>query len=222
MQAIHRNVLKIFLKRGIIKYIIIRIEGRKVMGGLTKLAIRNSCMKLLNERPIHQNITVKDIVEDCGINRNSFYYHYQDLPSLIAEIFTDEADKLIRNYPHVETIEEGLRTAVSFALENKRAVLHIHSSANRELFEQYLWRVCEHVAESYINTAFSEYRISEQDRQTIIRFHKCECFGIIMDWLSKNMDNDIIHGIQRICELKRGMTQELFKRCQEDIIDKFQ
>ncbi len=179
-------------------------------------------MKLLNERPIHQNITVKDIVEDCGINRNSFYYHYQDLPSLIAEIFTDEADKLIRNYPHVETIEEGLRTAVSFALENKRAVLHIHSSANRELFEQYLWRVCEHVAESYINTAFSEYRISKQDRQTIIRFHKCECFGIIMDWLSKNMDNDIIHGIQRICELKRGMTQELFKRCQEDIIDKFQ
>ncbi|WP_277934391.1 TetR family transcriptional regulator [Parablautia intestinalis] len=39
-------------------------------------------MKLLNERPVSQ-ITVKDIGEDCGINCNSFYYHYQALPSLV-------------------------------------------------------------------------------------------------------------------------------------------
>ena len=43
--------------------------------GFTKRAIRNSFIRLLNERPVSQ-ITVKDIVEDCGINRNSFYYHY--------------------------------------------------------------------------------------------------------------------------------------------------
>ena len=41
---------------------------------LTKRAIRASFLKLLNERPLNK-ITVKDIVEDCGINRNSFYYH---------------------------------------------------------------------------------------------------------------------------------------------------
>lgn len=61
------------------------------MSGFTKQAIRNSFIKLLNERPVSQ-ITVKDIVEDCGINRNSFYYHYQDLPSMIQEIILDELD----------------------------------------------------------------------------------------------------------------------------------
>ena len=49
-------------------------------------------MKLLNEQPLSK-ISVRDIVEDCGINRNSFYYHFQDIPSLIEEIIKEEADK---------------------------------------------------------------------------------------------------------------------------------
>lgn len=41
------------------------------MANFTKKAIRDSFVKLLNEKPISQ-ITVKDIVEDCGVNRNTF------------------------------------------------------------------------------------------------------------------------------------------------------
>ena len=39
---------------------------------LTKKAIVNSFIKLLNEKPLDK-ITVKSIAEDCGINRNTFY-----------------------------------------------------------------------------------------------------------------------------------------------------
>mgnify|MGYP004536692755 len=41
------------------------------MSAYTKQAIKNSFLKLLNERPLSQ-VTVKAIVEDCGINRNTF------------------------------------------------------------------------------------------------------------------------------------------------------
>ncbi|HEZ7987256.1 MAG TPA: TetR-like C-terminal domain-containing protein [Ruminococcus sp.] len=189
------------------------------MAGFTKQAIRSSCIKLLNEKACHQ-ITVKDIVEDCGINRNSFYYHYQDLPSLIEEIITDEADKLIRDYPKIESIEAGLTAAVAFALENKKAVLHIHNSANREIYEQYLWRICGHVAEAYIDTAFPEYHISERHKEVIIRFHKCECFGLITDWLNSGMKNNITQDIKILCEIRKGMTKEMLRRCSEDNLDK--
>ena len=40
----------------------------------TKDAIKQTFLALLNEKPLNQ-ITVKMIVEQCGINRNSFYYH---------------------------------------------------------------------------------------------------------------------------------------------------
>lgn len=186
----------------------------------TQQAIRNSCIKLLNECPSNHQITVKDIVEDCGINRNSFYYHYHDLPSLVEEIFTDEADALIRDFPRIDTIEEGLKTAVSFALENKKMILHLYNSKNREMYEHYLWRICHHIAEAYINTAFSEYAISESDKNTIIHFHQCECFGIIMNWVSSGMKSDILENIHRLCEIRKGMTKEMFQRCEEVFLDK--
>jgi len=43
----------------------------EVNGDFTKKAIKDTFIELLNERPLSQ-ITVKDIVEKCGINRNSF------------------------------------------------------------------------------------------------------------------------------------------------------
>ena len=60
------------------------------MANLTRNAIKAALIKLLDERPLTQ-ITVKDIVTACGINRNTFYYHYQGIPELIAEIVNDDA-----------------------------------------------------------------------------------------------------------------------------------
>lgn len=65
------------------------------MAAFTKTAIRNSFIKLLNERPISQ-ITIRDIVDDCGVNRNTFYYYFQDLPQLVETIVNEEADRMIR------------------------------------------------------------------------------------------------------------------------------
>ncbi|MCR5520506.1 MAG: TetR/AcrR family transcriptional regulator, partial [Lachnospiraceae bacterium] len=51
------------------------------MANFTKNAIKQTFVTLLEEKPYNE-ITVKEIVSRCGINRNSFYYHYQDLPTL--------------------------------------------------------------------------------------------------------------------------------------------
>ena len=59
------------------------------MANFTRKAIKETFIALLEERPL-SDITIKDIVETCGINRNSFYYHFQDLPALIEEIVKEE------------------------------------------------------------------------------------------------------------------------------------
>ena len=65
------------------------------MANFTEKAIKASFLKLLNERPLTK-ITVRDIVEDCGINRNSFYYHYRDIPALLEELITEQADNILQ------------------------------------------------------------------------------------------------------------------------------
>ena len=43
------------------------------MANFTQKAIKDTFISLLEERPL-SDITVKNIVETCGINRNSFYF----------------------------------------------------------------------------------------------------------------------------------------------------
>lgn len=185
------------------------------MSNLTQNAIKTSFLKLLNERPLSK-ITVKDIVSDCGINRNSFYYHYEDIPSLIEEIVKSESDRIIRLYPVISTFEECVTVAAEFAQQNKKSVYHIYNSVNRDIFENHLWDMCRYVVTNYINTAFGGYRISEKDKEIIIRFYKCEIFGQTLGWLESGMKDNLSEINHRLCELRKGMMEELFRRCEKN------
>ena len=181
------------------------------MANFTRNAIRASFLKLVNDRPLSK-ITVKDITDDCGINRNSFYYHYQDIPSLIQEIFTEEFERIIREHPSIESLEECISIACAFAAENKRAILHIYNSVNRDIFEKYLWRVCDYVVSTYGKTVLKGREIADFDRRVIAHFYKCECFGLIIAWLDDRMKTDVHSQISRFCKLHQGMIEEMLRR----------
>lgn len=154
------------------------------MASFTQKAIRDSFVKLLNERPLNQ-ITVRDIVDDCGINRNTFYYYFQDLPQLLETIADEKAERIIQKYPTVESIEDCLNAAIGFALENRTAVMHIYHSINRDIYEQYLWRICEHTVTTYVDGILSGRAVSEQDWQLIIDNLKGLLLGFASYWLEK-------------------------------------
>lgn len=184
------------------------------MASFTKKAIIKSFLKLLNERPLNR-ITVKAIVEDCGINRNSFYYHFEDMSSLVEEIMMEEADKIIDKYGSINSLEECLCVAIEFALENKKAVMHIYSSANRESYERYLNKVYQYVVTKYIESVFADIPAKEEDLEIIIKFFKCELVGYTLDWMSDGMRYDIRNQVRRICELFDGTTKIAIQRSAE-------
>ena len=45
------------------------------MSTITKRALEASLKKLVKTKPLNK-ITVSDITDDCGINRMTFYYHF--------------------------------------------------------------------------------------------------------------------------------------------------
>ena len=171
------------------------------MPNFTKRAIRDAFLRQLAERPLSQ-ITVKDIVEECGINRNSFYYHYEGLPALLEEIIADELNKLTERYPTIDSMEQGVDAAVEFIRANKRAVLHIYNSISRDAFERYLMDTCRYVVTTYVNTALADRTIDEADKDILIRYHTCACFGNIIQWLNGGMKDDLTAYFHRIFQLK--------------------
>ena len=178
---------------------------------ITKQAIREAFVDLLNERPLSR-IKVKDITDRCGVNRNTFYYHYQDVAALLEEICQIQVDRIIADYPSPNSLADCLNVGMRFALENKRAIMHIYASENREAYVNALWRICEQAVRTYVDTAFPDKDLSPRDREIIIRYHKCECFGLIIDWISNGMREDLLADIKRLCELRKGSTEELIYR----------
>ena len=173
------------------------------MPPFAKREIKNSFIKLLTKRAISQ-ITVKDIVEDCGVNRNSFYYHFQDIPSLLEEIIVEMTAKVIENLPEESTFEEKVTAALQEINLNKRMIYHIYGSSNREFYEKQLMKICEHVTRTYIRSREYSERVDSKDLEFVISYLKCELFGQLIDWLNHDMSYDIVEHSRILCRMFAG------------------
>ena len=173
------------------------------MPPFAKREIKNSFIKLLTERPISQ-ITVKDIVEDCGVNRNSFYYHFQDIPSLLEEIIVEMTAKVIENLPEEYKNEKKVTAALEEINLNKRMIYHIYGSSNREFYEKQLMKICDYVTRTYIRSRDYSEKVASKDLEFVISYLKCELFGQLIDWLNHDMSYDIVEHSRILCRMFAG------------------
>ena len=56
----------------------------------TKQQLANALKSLMQTKPL-EKITIKDIVIFCGVNRQTFYYHFKDINDLLGWIYKTEA-----------------------------------------------------------------------------------------------------------------------------------
>lgn len=174
------------------------------MSKLTQKAIKASFLKLLDKKPIDR-ITVKDITDDCGISRNTFYYHYADMPTLLEELLTENAEELIRSYPTIESLEECLNVGAQFVLQNRRAVIHIYNSSHRYIYERCLMKVCRKVIAAYFEVAVPQELIAGEDREVMIDYYKCFIYGFIADWCDNGMKDDYGVTFKKLLDIRRKL-----------------
>lgn len=185
----------------------------------TRRALKEAFLTLLEARPL-RDITVRDIVQLCGVNRNSFYYHYKDIPSLLEEAVTEWLDRIIDSRRPAASLADCLEAVAQEAALHRQLVLHISQSGHRELFENRLMEVCGRAVRDYAAAAFGEVRISREDREILLRFFQCECFGQMMAWLGNGMRYDLQAQFRRLCWLGEGMTELLLKRAAQSEADR--
>ena len=183
------------------------------MANFTEEAIKNKFMELLNRKPINK-ITVKEIAAECEINRNSFYYHFNDLPSLLEVILTDEAERFVEMHNEAGSIYEHLLDAIDFAIENKTAVYHIYNSANREMFEHYLDRISTKTVSDYMDNATRDMNIVEADYDALVLYYKCLLVGFVIDWLAQGMKYDLRDKLTTLWKHIAGAMLTAIARCE--------
>lgn len=177
----------------------------------TREAIIQAFSQLLDEKPLNR-ITVKDIVARCDINRNTFYYHFADLPTLVEKMLEEKMDHLIQTYYQPDQPIECIRPLVQYGLEHKRAVLHVYQYVDRELFLAYLNRLALRLMQEYFHAATDGAIVSEEAVETLIRFYKCTMVGLLLDWLDGGMKEDMLTFTQRLCVLLEGTGRQALEK----------
>lgn len=177
----------------------------------TEMAIIDSFWQLLEEKP-YNKITVKNIVEHCQVNRNTFYYHFQDIPDLLERVIKRDVDDIIKNNHQFESIEDCINPIIQLSVKKKKAILNIYHSLQRDVFLNELENITYYFVEKYINTLTEDFPISSQDKKLLIRFYKCALVGITLDWLEEDMSFDLLESFVRISKLFAGASDRALNR----------
>lgn len=175
----------------------------------TEIAIIDSFWELLEEKP-YNKITVKNITDRCQVNRNTFYYHFRDIPDLLERIIKREADEIIANYQQFENASDCIKPIIQLSLKRKKAILNIYHSLQRDIFLNQLEEFTFYFVKNYIDILTETLSISSQDKRLLVRFYKCALVGIILDWFDKEMSYDLLDNFIRVSKLFAGTTDRAF------------
>lgn len=164
-----------------------KISGKK---DRTRAKIIDTFIELINEKPLNQ-ISIKEVTERCGVNRNTFYYHFVNIADLLESVVFKIVDEILTTHTReINSLESCLLAAVDFARTNKRAIDNIYHSTSRAIFERHLWHVCEYSVEAYLNSLPKEM-LPPVDRRILQDLLKFECFGFAIDWLNHGMPDGV-------------------------------
>ena len=132
------------------------------MAKFTKRAIMLSLLKLLKQKSVDK-VTVKDICDECEINRNTFYYYYKDIYDLLEDVVSTESKKVIEEDGNSKTFYDECVRAFDVMMKYKNALLHIYNSRSRSVIEKYLMAVTPNFIRRFVTLNSENIEINEKN-----------------------------------------------------------
>ena len=158
----------------------------------------------LLEKKDFEYITVKEICDTAGVNRSTFYLHYENTADLLKETTRYIIDKHLAYYKidkerislRFETktreellfiTEEYLTPYLTFIKGNQRlfkvSIKQFHSMNMDEVYG----RMFEHI----FSPILARFAVPEAERSYVMKFYLNGIFAIIIEWLGKNCADDM-------------------------------
>lgn len=176
------------------------------MTSLTKKAIITSFMQLASKKPL-EKITVRDIVDDCGINRNTFYYHFQDIYAVLEEICRAGTAKMKPELPLGDMLAHLFSVLTAYAARFPKAMAHIVASIGQSGTERYF-------AKGFDETVFTVLErdaasASAADLRMATVFLRHAFIGLFVDWINATGKIDSHSMAARIAVMSEGVLNSL-------------
>lgn len=154
---------------------------------ITKKAISISLKRLMSKKNL-KKITVSDIVRNCGLNRQTFYYHFQDKYDLINWIFYNDVIKtVVSNKKKYDDLDSMMLKMLGIMEGEKSFYMQAFNSAGQNTFQAYFFDVTKGLISEILDSMKETKEIEDDDKNFIVEFYTYGLVGIIAQWVRNGM-----------------------------------
>ena len=104
----------------------------------TKQALADSLKQLLAKKSFSK-ITVTEIVENCGFNRKTFYYHFEDIYSLLRWMLEQDLLSVVDSNELTSDPEKVIRFALHYIKQNRQLLTCVINELGHDELRNFLY-----------------------------------------------------------------------------------
>ena len=156
------------------------------MSKITKNAIADSLIRLMDTKPLPK-ITISNITEECGINRMTFYYYFQDIYDLLRWIISGEIERIMKDPLPGKGWKEAYTELCRTAVEHRSMLTNIARSIRRERIQGFFNEITGRYLSNIVEDMTLGLWMPEEKKHFIVDFYKYAIVGLEIDWIEDGM-----------------------------------
>lgn len=155
----------------------------------TKRTLADSLKKIMKQKSFSK-ITVSEIIADCGVNRKTFYYHFEDIFALLKWMFEEEAIEVVKHFDLLIDYEEAIRFVMQYVDENNYIISCAYDSIGRDEMKRFFYADLIGIVTSVIDAAEEKFdiKVDNDFKNYVAKFYTEALSGMLIDWV-KDKDN---------------------------------
>ncbi len=152
---------------------------------ITKRAMGTALKELCLTKSFHK-ITIADITGKCGLNRQSFYYHFQDKFELLNWVYYNEAFSKVVQGVNLENWNEHLLRLLKIMKQDQKFYTSTIKDQEQN-FSEYLFQSAHSLLMEGISILAKNEVLTEHQRKTYADFFAYGITGILVSWARNGM-----------------------------------
>lgn len=136
--------------------------------------------EMLQTKPLSK-ISVSDLIRHCNINRKTFYYHFEDIFSLLEWTLQQETIELLKHYNIFTDYNKAIGFVIDYVEANYSMLSNIYNSMGHHQLQLFFSQNVKGLLEALIDdtVALTNSTISAEYRNFLISFYTEAISGMI-------------------------------------------
>lgn len=171
----------------------------------TKQALAAALKEKMMKKQVSK-ISVREIIEACNVNRNTFYYHFEDIYALLKWTFEQEAIEVLKNFDLLVNTEDAVNFVLDYIEKNKYFINCAFDSLGYSELKRFLYTDILEIFVGTIENGANQLGIAadESFMRFLADFYTEALAGMILSMLqgvTSYKRDEIVRNVMLICRV---------------------